>query len=144
MIKVDEGAQRTDAFQEARNLLLGKKAHADAIPGLEILADDVRCTHAAAIAQIDPEQIFYLRSRGLSETDGGAAGRRGLPRRDRRALRRGPDPRRDRRRRWTSAWRTVLGWRRGDLGGPSGRRPLARLPAGQRGASAAASSSTPT
>jgi Fe-S cluster assembly protein SufD len=67
MIKVDEGAQRTDAFQEARNLLLGKKAHADAIPGLEILADDVRCTHAAAIAQIDPEQIFYLRSRGLDE-----------------------------------------------------------------------------
>ncbi|HWH93812.1 MAG TPA: Fe-S cluster assembly protein SufD [Baekduia sp.] len=65
MIKVDEGAQRTDAFQEARNLLLGKKAHADAIPGLEILADDVRCTHAAAIAQIDPDQIFYLRSRGL-------------------------------------------------------------------------------
>jgi Fe-S cluster assembly protein SufD len=68
MIKVDEGAQRTDAFQEARNLLLGKKAHADAIPGLEILADDVRCTHAAAIAQIDPEQIFYLRSRGLEKT----------------------------------------------------------------------------
>jgi Fe-S cluster assembly protein SufD len=68
MIKVDPGAQRTDAFQEARNLLLGKKAHADAIPGLEILADDVRCTHAAAIAQIDPEQIFYLRSRGLSQT----------------------------------------------------------------------------
>jgi Fe-S cluster assembly protein SufD len=67
MIKVDPGAQRTDAFQEARNLILGKKAHADAIPGLEILADDVRCTHAAAIAQIDPEQIFYLRSRGLSE-----------------------------------------------------------------------------
>jgi Fe-S cluster assembly protein SufD len=68
MIKVDPDAQRTDAFQEARNLLLGKKAHADAIPGLEILADDVRCTHAAAIAQIDPEQIFYLRSRGLSQT----------------------------------------------------------------------------
>jgi Fe-S cluster assembly protein SufD len=68
MIKVDPGAQRTDAFQEARNLLLGKKAHADAIPGLEILADDVRCTHAAAIAQVDPEQIFYLRSRGLSQT----------------------------------------------------------------------------
>ena len=65
MIQVDEGAQRTDAFQESRNLLLSKKAHADAIPGLEILADDVRCTHAAAIAQIDPEQLFYLRSRGL-------------------------------------------------------------------------------
>jgi Fe-S cluster assembly protein SufD len=67
MIKVDPGAQQTDAFQESRNLLLSKKAHADAIPGLEILADDVRCTHAAAIAQIDPEQLFYLRSRGLSQ-----------------------------------------------------------------------------
>jgi Fe-S cluster assembly protein SufD len=67
MIKVDPGAQRTDAFQESRNLLVSKRAHADAIPGLEILADDVRCTHAAAIAQLDPEQLFYLRSRGLSE-----------------------------------------------------------------------------
>jgi Fe-S cluster assembly protein SufD len=65
MIKVDHGAQQTDAFQESRNLLLSKKAHADAIPGLEILADDVRCTHAAAIAQIDPDQLFYLRARGL-------------------------------------------------------------------------------
>ena len=65
MIKVDPGAQQTDAFQESRNLLLSKKAHADAIPGLEILANDVRCTHAAAIAQIDPEQLFYLRSHGL-------------------------------------------------------------------------------
>jgi Fe-S cluster assembly protein SufD len=67
MIKVDPGAQRTDAFQEARHLLVGKRAHADAIPGLEILADDVRCTHAAAVAQIDPIQIFYLRSHGLPE-----------------------------------------------------------------------------
>ena len=67
MIKVDPGAQRTDAFQESRNLLLSKRAHADAIPGLEILANDVRCTHAAAIAQIDKEQLFYLRSRGLRE-----------------------------------------------------------------------------
>jgi Fe-S cluster assembly protein SufD len=67
MIKVDPGAQRTDAFQECRNLLLSKRAHADAIPGLEILANDVRCTHAAAIAQIDKDQLFYLRSRGLSE-----------------------------------------------------------------------------
>jgi Fe-S cluster assembly protein SufD len=66
MIKVDPGAQRTDAFQECRNLLLSKRAHADAIPGLEILANDVRCTHAAAVAQIDSEQLFYLRSRGLS------------------------------------------------------------------------------
>jgi Fe-S cluster assembly protein SufD len=65
MIKVDPGAQQIDAFQESRNLLLTKTAHADSIPGLEILANDVRCTHAAAIAQIDPEQLYYLRSRGL-------------------------------------------------------------------------------
>jgi Fe-S cluster assembly protein SufD len=69
MIKVDPGAQRTDAFQESRNLLLSKRAHADAIPGLEILANDVRCTHAAAIAQLDPEQLFYLRAHGLPEAD---------------------------------------------------------------------------
>jgi Fe-S cluster assembly protein SufD len=68
MIKVDPGAQQTDAFQVCRNLLLSKKAHADAIPGLEILANDVRCTHAAAVAQIDKEQLFYLRSRGLDQS----------------------------------------------------------------------------
>ncbi|MEX2448067.1 MAG: Fe-S cluster assembly protein SufD [Solirubrobacterales bacterium] len=66
MIRVDPGAQGTDAFQESRNLLLSPDAHADAIPGLEIEADDVRCTHAAAIAQIDRDQLFYLTSRGLS------------------------------------------------------------------------------
>jgi Fe-S cluster assembly protein SufD len=67
MIKVDPGAQQTDAFQESRNLLLSTEAHADAIPGLEILADDVRCTHAAAIAQVDRDQLFYLTSRGLDD-----------------------------------------------------------------------------
>ncbi|MGD9736683.1 MAG: Fe-S cluster assembly protein SufD [Solirubrobacterales bacterium] len=67
MIKVDPGAQQTDAFQESRNLLLSTDAHADAIPGLEILADDVRCTHAAAIAQVDRDQLFYLTTRGLDE-----------------------------------------------------------------------------
>jgi Fe-S cluster assembly protein SufD len=67
MIRVDPGAQQTDAFQESRNLLLSKRAHADAIPGLEIEANDVRCTHAAAVAQVDPEQLYYLRSRGMSE-----------------------------------------------------------------------------
>jgi Fe-S cluster assembly protein SufD len=67
MIRVDRGAQQTDAFQESRNLLLSARAHADAIPGLEIEADDVRCTHAAAVAQVDREQLYYLRSRGLSE-----------------------------------------------------------------------------
>lgn len=70
MIIVDKEAQQTDAFQENRNLLLTRAAHADAIPGLEIEADDVRCTHAAAIAQVDAEQLFYLRSRGLDEDDG--------------------------------------------------------------------------
>jgi Fe-S cluster assembly protein SufD len=69
-IIVDPGAQKTDAFQESRNLLLSKRAHADAIPGLEIQANDVRCTHAAAVAQVDPEQLFYLRSHGLDEDVG--------------------------------------------------------------------------
>jgi Fe-S cluster assembly protein SufD len=69
MIRVDPGAQGTDAFQECRNLLLSPDAHADAIPGLEIEADDVRCTHAAAIAQVDRDQLFYLTSRGLGEAE---------------------------------------------------------------------------
>ncbi|MFP5380252.1 MAG: SufD family Fe-S cluster assembly protein [Vicinamibacteria bacterium] len=73
ILLADDGGEvlrmQIDAFQESRNLLLTKKAHADSIPGLEILANDVRCTHAAAIAQIDPDQVFYLRSRGLSEDD---------------------------------------------------------------------------
>ena len=69
MIRVDPGAQRTDAFQESRNLLLSTDAHADAIPGLEIEADDVRCTHAAAVAQVDAEQLYYLRSHGLDEAE---------------------------------------------------------------------------
>lgn len=69
MIRVDPGAQQTDAFQESRNLLLSTEAHADAIPGLEIEADDVRCTHAAAVAQVDRDQLFYLTSRGLAEEE---------------------------------------------------------------------------
>ncbi|MFZ0091198.1 MAG: Fe-S cluster assembly protein SufD [Solirubrobacteraceae bacterium] len=68
-IIVDPGAQKTDAFQESRNLLISKRAHADAIPGLEIQANDVRCTHAAAVAQVDPEQLFYLRAHGLPEAE---------------------------------------------------------------------------
>ena len=50
-------------------MLLSTDAHADAIPGLEILADDVACTHAAAIAQVDKDQLFYLNSRGLNEAE---------------------------------------------------------------------------
>ena len=69
MIKVDPGAQRTDAFQESRNLLLSNGSHADAIPGLEIEANDVRCTHAATISKIDEDQVFYLMSRGLPRAD---------------------------------------------------------------------------
>jgi Fe-S cluster assembly protein SufD len=69
MIKVDPGAQRTDAFQESRNLLLTDGAHADAIPGLEIEANDVRCTHAATVARLDESQLFYLQSRGLERRD---------------------------------------------------------------------------
>lgn len=69
MIRVDPDAQRTDAFQENRNLLLSDGAHADAIPGLEIEANDVRCTHAATVARIDEEQLFYARSRGLERSE---------------------------------------------------------------------------
>jgi Fe-S cluster assembly protein SufD len=69
MIRVDPGAQGTDAFQVSRNLLLSPDAHADSIPGLEIEADDVRCTHAAAIAQVDRDQLFYLTSRGLTPAE---------------------------------------------------------------------------
>jgi Fe-S cluster assembly protein SufD len=69
MIRVDPDAQRTDAFQESRNLLLSDGAHADAIPGLEIEANDVRCTHAATVARIDEEQLFYAQSRGLDRRE---------------------------------------------------------------------------
>ena len=69
MIRVERDAQKTNAYQENRNLLLSKKAHADAIPGLEILANDVRCTHAATIGQVDREELFYLMSRGLSRAE---------------------------------------------------------------------------
>jgi Fe-S cluster assembly protein SufD len=66
MIRVEKDAQKTNAYQENRNLLLSESAHADSIPGLEILANDVRCTHGATVGQVDREQLFYLMSRGLS------------------------------------------------------------------------------
>jgi Fe-S cluster assembly protein SufD len=65
MIKVLPGAQKTDGYQANRNLILAKTARADSIPGLEIEADDVRCTHGATVSQLDPEEVFYIRSRGL-------------------------------------------------------------------------------
>ena len=69
MIRVEEGAQKTNAYQENRNLLLATTAHADSIPGLEILANDVRCTHGATLGQVDREQLFYLMARGLSRSE---------------------------------------------------------------------------
>jgi len=65
MIYVAPGAQKTDGYQANRNLTLSPQARADSIPGLEILADDVRCTHGATVGKIDPDQVFYLRSRGI-------------------------------------------------------------------------------
>jgi Fe-S cluster assembly protein SufD len=69
MIYVAPGAQKTDGYQANRNLVLSKTARADSIPGLEILADDVRCTHGATVGKIDPEPIFYLKSRGIPEDE---------------------------------------------------------------------------
>ena len=65
MIKVLPNAQQTDGYQANRNLILSKTARADSIPGLEIEADDVRCTHGATVSQLDPDEVFYVRSRGL-------------------------------------------------------------------------------
>jgi Fe-S cluster assembly protein SufD len=65
MIYVAPGAQKTDGYQANRNLTLSSNARADSIPGLEILADDVRCTHGATVGKIDPNHVFYLRSRGI-------------------------------------------------------------------------------
>jgi Fe-S cluster assembly protein SufD len=69
LIQVSEGAQRTDAYQANRNLLLSETARADSIPGLEILANDVRCTHGATIGQVDAEQMYYLMTRGLRRNE---------------------------------------------------------------------------
>ncbi len=69
MIRVEPDAQRTNAYQENRNLILSPTAHADSIPGLEILANDVRCTHGATISQVDRDQLFYAMSRGLTRSD---------------------------------------------------------------------------
>ncbi|MDQ3888964.1 MAG: Fe-S cluster assembly protein SufD [Actinomycetota bacterium] len=69
MIRVERDAQKTNAYQENRNLLLSPRAHADSIPGLEIMANDVRCTHGATIGQVDRDQLFYLMARGLSRAE---------------------------------------------------------------------------
>ena len=66
-VMVRPGAQQTDSSQSSRNLLLSAKARVDTLPQLEIFADDVKCTHGATVGQLDNEEVFYLRSRGLSE-----------------------------------------------------------------------------
>ena len=66
-VLVREGAQLTDSAQSSRNLLLSDKAHVDTKPQLEIFADDVKCTHGATVGQLDAEEVFYLRSRGLDD-----------------------------------------------------------------------------
>jgi Fe-S cluster assembly protein SufD len=65
MIRVERDAQKTNAYQECRNLMLSPTTHAVPIPGLEILANDVRCTHGATLSQVDREALFYLMARGL-------------------------------------------------------------------------------
>jgi Fe-S cluster assembly protein SufD len=69
IIKVDKIAQRTAAYQSNKNLLLSADAKADSIPKLEILADDVKCSHGATVGPVDREQLFYLRSRGLTPVE---------------------------------------------------------------------------
>ena len=65
-ISVDPIAQRTDAYQRNENLMLSSEAKTESKPALEILANDVRCTHSATISKINCEELFYLESRGIS------------------------------------------------------------------------------
>lgn len=69
MIRVEKDAQRTDAYQKNDNLVLSEAARADSIPGLEIEANDVRCTHGATAGRVDDDMVFYLRSRGISREE---------------------------------------------------------------------------
>jgi Fe-S cluster assembly protein SufD len=69
MIRAEENAQKIDAYQNNKNLVLSDTSKADSIPGLEILTDDLSCSHGATVGQIDPEQLYYLLSRGLKEED---------------------------------------------------------------------------
>lgn len=69
MIKVDPLAQKTDAYQRNDNLMLSEDARADSIPGLEIEADDVRCTHGSTCGRVDDEQVFYAQARGLTRNE---------------------------------------------------------------------------
>lgn len=70
LIKVGEGAHRTDAYQKVRNLILSDEAESNSMPGLEILADDVRCTHGATSGEINEDELFYMQARGIRKSDG--------------------------------------------------------------------------
>jgi Fe-S cluster assembly protein SufD len=65
MIRVEKDAQKTDAYQKNDNLILSEAARADSIPGLEIEANDVRCTHGATAGRVDEDMIFYAQARGI-------------------------------------------------------------------------------
>jgi len=67
LIKVEPEAQNTDSFQTNRNLLLSPEAEADSLPGLEILANEVKCSHGATTSKIDEQELFYLQSRGMTK-----------------------------------------------------------------------------
>ncbi|MEX0729430.1 MAG: Fe-S cluster assembly protein SufD [Aquisalimonadaceae bacterium] len=69
MIHVAEGAQKTDSQQQNRNLLLSRRALARSNPRLEIYADDVKCAHGSTVGQLDPDALFYMRSRGIGEQE---------------------------------------------------------------------------
>jgi len=69
LVKMEKEAQKSDGFLEEKVLLIGDKAKVETSPNLEIKADDVRAGHAAATGMLDEEQLFYLRSRGLSEEE---------------------------------------------------------------------------
>jgi Fe-S cluster assembly protein SufD len=69
MIYVAPGAQKTDGYQANRNLVLDERARADSIPGLEICADDVRCTHGATVGKLEQEPLFYIKSRGIPQAE---------------------------------------------------------------------------
>ena len=68
-IQVPQVAQRTNAAQLSRNLMLSSRARVDTKPELEIIADDVKCAHGATVSQLQEDELFYLRSRGITEAE---------------------------------------------------------------------------
>ena len=69
MVYVAQDAQRTEAYQQSRNLLMGDRARIVTSPRLEIYTDDVRCSHGATVGQMDDDAVYYMRQRGLSEAE---------------------------------------------------------------------------